>query len=119
RVELLKTARTALPQIVGNTRALAAAATDATEVPRKIEVADRDLDSNLTAIAPEAELAAHAAPGSAALTLVGEGAGEARRETGSGCPSTRGGRFERGRQACAISPCTPIRPGCRSLAREN
>jgi len=75
RVELLKTARTALPQIVGNTRALAAAATDATEVRWKIEVADRDLDSNLIAIAPEGEIAAHAGPGIDVLMIVVDGQG--------------------------------------------
>src|SRR5690625_2434799 len=43
RVELLKTARTALPQIVGNTRALAAAATDATAVRAQCKASDREL----------------------------------------------------------------------------
>src|SRR5699024_3398034 len=75
RAELLKTAGTALPQIVGHSRALAAAATDATAVSLKSGVADRGLDSQLTGVAAGGASAAHAGPGIDVLLIVVDGPG--------------------------------------------
>jgi len=75
RVELVKTAKSALPQIVGNTRTLAATSMDGTQVQWKIQVSDRDLDSNLIAVAPEGKVAAHPGPGIDVLMIVVDGQG--------------------------------------------
>lgn len=82
RVDLHKTASTALPQVLGNASEFAdSAATDAMGVRWKIEVSDRDLDSNLIAVAPGEEIAAHTGPGIDVLMIILDGCGTVGTET--------------------------------------
>lgn len=80
RVRLVKTARTPLPQVLGNTDELVAAARSGSagagaEVRWKIDLAERDLDSNLVALAPDAEISAHAGPSIDVMMIIVGGHG--------------------------------------------
>lgn len=74
RIRITKLTLTPLPRILADTAALAAA-TDASGVMWKLQMRERDLDSNVIALAPGASIDAHAGPDVDVLihVLVGSG----------------------------------------------
>lgn len=78
RIRITKVASTPLPQVVANTDELAESdqAPDMAGVIWKISVADRDLDSNLIALAPNTEIPAHAGPDLDVMFVVVAGSGQ-------------------------------------------
>ena len=75
RIRITKRASTALPRVLADTTALGADG-DATGVVWKIQMRERDLDSNIIALAPGQTIAAHAGPGLDVLVCVLAGSGE-------------------------------------------
>ncbi|MGH3282754.1 MAG: DUF2249 domain-containing protein [Trebonia sp.] len=75
RIRITKLASTPLPRTLADTTALAAEA-DATGVIWKLEMRERDLDSNVIALAPGATINAHAGPDIDVLIHVIAGSGE-------------------------------------------
>jgi uncharacterized protein (DUF2249 family) len=62
RIRITKLASTPLPRALADTTALASTAADATGVAWKLRMRERDLDSNIIALAPGATIDAHAGP---------------------------------------------------------
>jgi uncharacterized protein (DUF2249 family)/quercetin dioxygenase-like cupin family protein len=75
RIRITKLASTPLPRILADTTALAAA-TDASGVMWKLQMRERDLDSNVIALAPGASIDAHAGPDVDVLIHVLAGSGQ-------------------------------------------
>lgn len=78
RIQISKLSATAMPQVLLNTQEQAAAGAepDVFGAAWKLEVADRDLDSNLISLAPASEVAAHAGPDLDVLLHITAGSGE-------------------------------------------
>ncbi len=75
RIRITKLALTPLPRILADTAALAAA-TDVSGVMWKLQMRERDLDSNVIALAPGASIDAHAGPDVDVLIHVLAGSGQ-------------------------------------------
>ena len=75
RIQITKLASTPLPRILADTSALSTTAADATGVIWKLQMRDRDLDSNIIALAPGAAIDAHAGPDIDVLIHVLAGSG--------------------------------------------
>ena len=76
RIRISKIAGTPLPRVVGDTTAAAGTAEpDAAGVQWKLQMRERDLDSNIIRLEPGAGIAAHTGPDLDVLVVVLEGAG--------------------------------------------
>jgi quercetin dioxygenase-like cupin family protein len=75
RIRITKLASTPLPRVLADTTALAGAAPDATGVIWKLQMRERDLDSNVISLAPGASIDAHAGPDIDVLIHVLAGSG--------------------------------------------
>lgn len=75
RIQITKLASTPLPRILADTTALSTTAADATGGIWKLQMRDRDLDSNIIALAPGAAIDAHAGPDIDVLIHVLAGSG--------------------------------------------
>jgi len=75
RIQITKLASTPLPRILADTSALSTTAADATGVIWKLQMRERDLDSNIIALAPGAAIDAHAGPDIDVLIHVLAGSG--------------------------------------------
>ena len=78
RIRITKLASTPLPRVLTRTDRLGTdtAAPDVTGAVWKLEVAERDLDSNVIALAPEGSIAAHTGPDLDVLVHVLAGSGQ-------------------------------------------
>lgn len=76
RIRITKLAATPLPRILADTTALGATAADAARVAWKLEMRERDLDSNVIALDPGAIIEAHAGPDVDVLVHVLAGSGQ-------------------------------------------
>jgi uncharacterized protein (DUF2249 family)/quercetin dioxygenase-like cupin family protein len=76
RIRITKLASTPLPRVLADTSALSTAAADATGVIWKLQMRERDLDSNVIALAPGAAIDAHAGPDVDVLIHVLAGSGQ-------------------------------------------
>jgi uncharacterized protein (DUF2249 family)/quercetin dioxygenase-like cupin family protein len=76
RIRITKLASTPLPRVLADTSALSSAAADATGVIWKLQMRERDLDSNVIALAPGATIDAHAGPDVDVLIHVLSGSGQ-------------------------------------------
>ena len=76
RIRITKLASTPLPRVLADTSALSTAAADATGVIWKLQMRERDLDSNVIALAPGATIDAHAGPDVDVLIHVLAGSGQ-------------------------------------------
>jgi len=83
RIRITKLASTPLPRVLADTSALSTAAADATGVIWKLEMRERDLDSNVIALAPGATIDAHAGPDVDVLIHVLAGSGQLCTELGT------------------------------------
>lgn len=85
RIRITKLASTPLPRILTRTDALGAdaAAPDVSGAVWKLEVSERDLDSNVIALPPEGSIAAHTGPDLDVLVHVLAGSGELTTELGA------------------------------------
>ena len=75
RIQITKLASTPLPRILADATALSTTAADATGVIWKLQMRERDLDSNIIALAPGAAIDAHAGPDIDVLIHVLAGSG--------------------------------------------
>lgn len=76
RIRITKLASTPLPRVLADTSALSTAAPGATGVIWKLQMRERDLDSNVIALAPGATIDAHAGPDVDVLIHVLAGSGQ-------------------------------------------
>jgi uncharacterized protein (DUF2249 family) len=76
RIRIAKLAATPLPRVLADTAALGAAATGEARVAWKLEMRERDLDSNIIALDPGAVIDAHAGPDVDVLIHVLAGSGQ-------------------------------------------
>lgn len=76
RIRITKLASTPLPRILADTAAVDTTAADATGVIWKLQMRERDLDSNIIALAPGARIDAHAGPDVDVLIHVLAGSGQ-------------------------------------------
>lgn len=76
RIKITKLAATALPRVLADTTALGAPETGEARVAWKLEMRERDLDSNIIALDPEAVIDAHAGPDVDVLIHVLAGSGQ-------------------------------------------
>jgi uncharacterized protein (DUF2249 family)/quercetin dioxygenase-like cupin family protein len=76
RIRITKLAATPLPRILADTAAVSASAADATGAVWKLRMRERDLDSNIIALAPGATIDAHAGPDVDVLIHVLAGSGQ-------------------------------------------
>lgn len=76
RIRITKLASTPLPRILADTTPLGTTAADATGVIWKLQMRERDLDSNVIALAPGATIDAHAGPDVDVLIHVLAGSGQ-------------------------------------------
>lgn len=77
RIRVTKLAATPLPRILTNTAASAAAGSaDPAGVAWKLQMRERDLDSNIVSLAPDGQIGAHAGPDVDVLICVLAGSGE-------------------------------------------
>ncbi|MGH3246710.1 MAG: DUF2249 domain-containing protein [Trebonia sp.] len=76
RIRITKLASTPLPRILADTSAPGGAEADATGVTWKLRMRERDLDSNIIALAPGATIDAHAGPDIDVLIHVLAGSGQ-------------------------------------------
>jgi uncharacterized protein (DUF2249 family)/quercetin dioxygenase-like cupin family protein len=76
RIRITKLASTPLPRILADTTALGTTAAGATGVIWKLQMRERDLDSNVIALAPGATIDAHAGPDVDVLIHVLAGSGQ-------------------------------------------
>lgn len=76
RIRITKLASTPLPRILADTIPLGTTAADATGVIWKLQMRERDLDSNVIALAPGATIDAHAGPDVDVLIHVLAGSGQ-------------------------------------------
>ena len=76
QIRITKLASTPLPRILADTAALSATAAGATGVIWKLQMRERDLDSNIIALAPGATIGAHAGPDVDVLIHVLAGSGQ-------------------------------------------
>lgn len=76
RIRITKLASTPLPRILADTATLSSDAADATGVIWKLQMRERDLDSNVIALAPGATIDAHAGPDVDVLIHVLAGSGQ-------------------------------------------
>ena len=83
RIRITKLASTPLPRVLADTSALSTAAADATGVIWKLQMRERDLDSNVIALAPGATIDAHAGPDVDVLIHVLSGSGQLCTELGT------------------------------------
>ena len=83
RIRITKLASTPLPRVLADTSALSTAAADATGVIWKLQMRERDLDSNIIALAPGATIDAHAGPDVDVLIHVVAGSGQLTTELGT------------------------------------
>ena len=83
RIRITKLASTPLPRVLADTGALSTAAADATGVIWKLQMRERDLDSNVIALAPAATIEAHAGPDVDVLIHVLSGSGQLCTELGT------------------------------------
>jgi uncharacterized protein (DUF2249 family) len=83
RIRITKLASTPLPRILADTTALGTAEADATGVVWKLQMRERDLDSNIIALAPGAAIDAHAGPDIDVMIHVLAGSGELSTELGT------------------------------------
>lgn len=83
RIRITKLASTPLPRVLADTSALGEPAADATGVTWKLQMRERDLDSNVIALAPGAGIAAHAGPDVDVLIHVLAGSGQLSTELGT------------------------------------
>jgi len=83
RIRITKLASTPLPRVLADTGALSTAAADATGVIWKLQMRERDLDSNVIALAPGATIDAHAGPDVDVLIHVLAGSGQLCTELGT------------------------------------
>jgi uncharacterized protein (DUF2249 family)/quercetin dioxygenase-like cupin family protein len=131
RIRITKLASTTLPRILADTTALGADG-DATGVVWKVQLRERDLDSNIIALAPGQTIAAHAGPDLDVLIYVLAGTGEltteldtlalhggslcwlprrSRREFTAGPDGLRYLTVHQRRQALTLTPTTPAKTG--------
>jgi formiminotetrahydrofolate cyclodeaminase/uncharacterized protein (DUF2249 family)/quercetin dioxygenase-like cupin family protein len=82
RIRITKLASTPLPRILAETSAIGAAE-DATGAVWKLQMRERDLDSNIIALAPGETIGAHAGPDLDVLICVLAGSGELTTELGT------------------------------------
>jgi uncharacterized protein (DUF2249 family) len=75
RIRITKLASTPLPRILADTTALSTSAADATGVIWKLQMRERDLDSNIIGLSPGATIDAHAGPDVDVLIHVLAGSG--------------------------------------------
>jgi len=83
RIQITKLASTPLPRILADTTALSTTAADATGVIWKLQMRERDLDSNIIALTPGAGIDAHTGPDVDVLVHVLAGSGELSTEAGT------------------------------------
>jgi uncharacterized protein (DUF2249 family) len=83
RIRITKLAATPLPRVLADTTALSAAATGEARVAWKLEMRERDLDSNIIALDPGAVIDAHAGPDVDVLIHVLAGSGQLTTEVGT------------------------------------
>jgi uncharacterized protein (DUF2249 family) len=76
RIKITKLAATALPRVLADTTALGALETGEARVAWKLEMRERDLDSNIIALDPGAVIDAHAGPDVDVLIHVLAGSGQ-------------------------------------------
>jgi uncharacterized protein (DUF2249 family) len=76
QIKITKRAATALPRVLADTTALGAPETGAARVAWKLEMRERDLDSNIIALDPGAVIDAHAGPDVDVLIHVLAGSGQ-------------------------------------------
>ena len=76
RIRITKLASTPLPRVLADTSALSTVAADATGVIWKLQMRERDLDSNVIALASGATIDAHAGPDVDVLIHVLAGSGQ-------------------------------------------
>jgi formiminotetrahydrofolate cyclodeaminase/uncharacterized protein (DUF2249 family)/quercetin dioxygenase-like cupin family protein len=131
RIRITKLASTTLPRILADTTALGADG-DATGVVWKVQLRERDLDSNIIALTPGQTIAAHAGPDLDVLIYVLAGTGEltteldtlalhggslcwlprrSRREFTAGPDGLRYLTVHQRRQALTLTPTTPAKTG--------
>ncbi|HEY6493323.1 MAG TPA: DUF2249 domain-containing protein [Trebonia sp.] len=82
RIRITKLAATPLPRILADASVLGAGDARATGVVWKLQMRERDLDSNIIALAPGATIDAHAGPGIDVLIHVLTGTGQLITELG-------------------------------------
>jgi len=83
RIRITKLAATPLPRVLADTTALSAAAAGEARVAWKLEMRERDLDSNIIALDPGAVIEAHAGPDVDVLIHVLAGSGQLTTEVGT------------------------------------
>ena len=84
RIQISKLASTSLPRILADTTAIAGhAAPDATGAAWKLQMRERDLDSNIIALAPGSTIDAHNGPDLDVLIHVLGGSGQLATELGT------------------------------------
>ena len=83
RIRITKLASTPLPRVLADTAALSTTAAGATGVIWKLQMRDRDLDSNIIALAPGATIDAHTGPDVDVLIHVLAGSGQLSTELGA------------------------------------
>jgi uncharacterized protein (DUF2249 family)/quercetin dioxygenase-like cupin family protein len=76
RIRIGKLAATPLPRVLADTAAVSASAADATGAVWKLQMRERDLDSNIIALPPGATIDAHAGPDVDVLIHVLAGSGQ-------------------------------------------
>jgi uncharacterized protein (DUF2249 family) len=76
RIRIIKLASTPLPRILADTTALGTTAADASGAIWKLQMRERDLDSNIIALAPGGAIGAHAGPDVDVLIHVLAGSGQ-------------------------------------------
>ncbi len=76
QIRITKLASTPLPRVLADTTALSTTAADATGVIWKLQMRERDLDSNIIALAPGATIDTHAGPDVDVLIHVLAGSGQ-------------------------------------------
>jgi uncharacterized protein (DUF2249 family)/quercetin dioxygenase-like cupin family protein len=83
RIRITRQAATPLPRVLADTAAVAADAADATGAVWKLQMRERDLDSNIIALAPGTGIDAHTGPDVDVLVHVLAGSGELSTELGT------------------------------------
>src|SRR5215469_6932470 len=92
RIRITKLAATPLPRVLADAAALGAASPgDATGAVWKLQMRERDLDSNIIALPPGAEIGAHTGPDVDVLIYVLAGSGQLATELDAQTVALRGG----------------------------
>jgi uncharacterized protein (DUF2249 family)/quercetin dioxygenase-like cupin family protein len=91
RIRITKLAATPLPRVLADAAAVSASSGDVTGAVWKLQMRERDLDSNIIALPPGAAIGAHTGPGVDVLIYVLAGSGQLGTELDAQQVALRGG----------------------------